>query len=108
MQISTKPQPSKKLIEAGLPKNISAADKLALENKWNEQARIRNEAIERETKIPDEASEILHFQLRKFGKHWNAYYKKGVKFFPVLAAPSLLSSAMELLTDKMADQALKV
>jgi hypothetical protein len=30
IQIQTKPQPAKKLIDAGMPKNISASDQAAL------------------------------------------------------------------------------
>jgi hypothetical protein len=108
VQISTTPQPSRKIIDASLPKNISDEEKASLEKKWADAARIREEAIANETRIPDEPKRKLKFELRQFGKHWNAYYKEGVRFVPLLPAPSLLSSALELLADKMADQALKV
>jgi hypothetical protein len=104
MQINTKPQPSKPLIDASMPKNISAFDQKQLEDKWNEQARIRNEAIEKETKIPEIPSVKLTYQLRKFGRWWISYYKdeKG-RFVPLLPAPSLGESAMDVLESKMSD-----
>jgi len=107
-QISTKPHDAKKLIDASMPKNISAEDKLALEAKWNEAADKRNEAIARETKIPTEPSMTLRYQLRKFGHWWNAYASApNGKYYPLLNAPSLLSSAMDAITDKMSEEALK-
>lgn len=100
--------PARKVIDASFPQNISAHDKSVLEAKWNKQAEDRIEAIANETKTPTEESLTLHFQLRKFGKHWNGYYKKGRSYVSVLPTPSLLSSVMDLLMDKMADEALKV
>lgn len=108
MQISTRPQDARKIISASLPHNISAIEKEALQKKWDEAAKKRAEDISNETRIPTEPSITLNFRLKKYGKHWNAEYKNGVKFLPLLPAPSLLSSAMDALYDKMADQALNV
>lgn len=107
MQISTTPQPAKKLIDASMPKNISAEDKAKLEAKWLEAARIRAEAIEKETKVPDTHSDVFHYQLRKYGRMWNAFYKKGVRFVPLLPTPSLKSSAIDAMLDKAEEEMLK-
>jgi len=101
MQISTKPAIAKKIISASLPTNISAADKLALETEWNEKARIREEAIAKETKVPEEFNLKLKFEIRRFGRFWNSYAQKKNKMVPLLPCPSLFSSAIDALTDKM-------
>ena len=106
-QIQTKPQPAKKLIDAGMPKNISAADQASLEAGWNDKARIRNEAIEKETKIPTEASVILKYELHKFGKWWVGYVREGKKLIPLLHAPSLPESAVNVVMDRMSDDMVK-
>lgn len=106
-QINTKPQPAKTVIDASMPKNISAADKKALEQSWADQAQKRNDAIARETKIPDLSSLTLGYQLRKFGKHWQAYHKVKDKFVPILPAPSLLTSAMDAMIDAAESEALR-
>ena len=103
IQIQTKPQPAKKLIDAGMPKNISASDQAALQAGWDDLARHRNEAIEKETKIPSEASVILKYELHKFGKWWVGYARQGKKLIPLLHAPSLPDSAVNTLMDKMSD-----
>jgi hypothetical protein len=98
--------PPRKNIDAGIPKNISELDRSNLESVWNEAARKREEEIARETKIPEESSLTLKYQLRRFGKWWNAYApnEKG-KMVPLLNAPSLLSSAIDALTDRMGEEA---
>lgn len=88
-----------------MPKNISAADRKTLENKWAEEARLRNEAVAKETAVPAISSKTLRFELRKFGRHWNAYAFDGKKMVALMATPSLLTSAMEAIDDAMYNQA---
>lgn len=103
-QINTKPAPAKKLIPATMPLNISAEEKEELEKGWARQAKEREEAIARENRIPDEASLTLTYQLRKYGRHWNAFYKApNGRFLPLLPAPSLGSSAMDTIEAKMSE-----
>jgi hypothetical protein len=107
------PQPAhkafeaKKLISASMPSNISAEDKAKLEADWAEKARLRNEAVSRETAIPKEASLILKYELHKFGRHWMAYSRNGRQLKPLLLGPSLFTSAMDAISDKMAEEASK-
>lgn len=109
MQTQSKPSTVRKIISAGMPQNISAVEKEALEKKWNEAAKKREEDIARETRIPTEASATLSYQLKRFGKHWNAYSKDARgRWVALLNAPSLLTSAMDAITDKMSDEALRV
>ena len=108
-QISTKPAPAKKLIDAGIPQNISAVDMAALKAGWNEKARLREEAIANETRTPKEATLTLRYQLRKFGHHWNSYAANSSgKMVPLLNAPSLLSSAIDALSDRMTEEAIRI
>ena len=108
MQNSVKSPPAKKIISASVPKDISAVDKAALEKKWNDAAKKREENIARETMTPTEPSLTLKYQLKKFGRHWNAYAAdaKG-KMIPLLNAPSILNSAIDALSDRMSEEALK-
>jgi translation initiation factor 2 alpha subunit (eIF-2alpha) len=109
MQINTKPQPAKKIIDATMPANISAEDRKKLESEWAEKARLRNLAVEKETRIPTECSLVLKYQLRKYGKHWIAFAasdsEKG-KMLPIQPAPSLLTSAIDALANKMSEEAI--
>ena len=107
-QISTKPQEARKVIDAGMPKNISAEEQAALTKKLDDAARLREESVARETKTPTESSETLKYQLRKFGRHWNAFAAnpKG-KMIPLMPAPSLLTSAIDAITNRMIDEAHK-
>jgi hypothetical protein len=104
-QISTRPQDARKVIDAGLPKNISEADRKKLEAGWNQQAADRAAAIAAETRTPTEPSLVLVYELRKFGRHWNAYVRKNRKLIPLLPAPSLKSSAIDALIYRMEDEA---
>lgn len=106
MQISTKPQPAKKIIEATMPQNISKADSDALKASWEENARLRNEAIRKETHIPTEPKRKIKVELWQYGRHWQAVYCNGPHKQKLLAAPSILNSAMDALTDKLTDEAL--
>ncbi len=108
MQISTKPQAARKIIDASLPKNISDIDKKKLEQDWIDQANKRNEAIALETTIPLEPSVILKYELHKFGRHWVGYAREGKKLVPLMNAPSLLTSAMDAISDRMSEEALRV
>ena len=111
-QISTKPAAAKQLMDAGMPKNISAVDKAALIAGWEKQAADRESAIARETKVPEIPGLTLRYELRKFGKHWNGYAPENVgksrRYAPLLNAPSLLSSAIDALTDRMSEDASKL
>lgn len=115
MQISTKPQDTKPLMDATVPgenpsspvKNISVADKAKLTADWNAKAQKRKEQIEKETAMPTVSSRTLRYELRKYGKHWQAYFFDGKKMSPLLAAPSILQSAMDMIQDAMHDQAIK-
>lgn len=92
-----------------MPKNISAADKAGLEADWNKKAHERAAAIARETQVPEIPGLTLRYQLRKFGHHWNSYaMDKNGKYTPLLNAPSLLVSAMDVLNDRMTEDALKL
>lgn len=106
MQISTRPQPAKKIIDASMPTNISQVDREKLEQKWKEDARIRNEAVDKETKIPDLPKRKIKVELWQFGKHWQAVHCNGPYKKFLLSAPSILNSAMDALTDKLTDEAL--
>ena len=95
---------TRKLISAAMPANISAEDRKALEAEWTKKALERNAAIEKETRTPTEASLILKYEIHKFGKHWNSYAKDGKKLIPLLSAPSLFTSAVDALTDKISEE----
>jgi hypothetical protein len=101
-QISGKPLPVRPIIDAGMPKNISAVDKAKLEKKWDDAAEARRVAVENETKTPTACTRALRFELWQFGHLWNAYYFQGKKMVPLLPSPSLLSSAMGAVDDAMA------
>ena len=51
-QSSGVPLPVRPIIDAGMPKNISAADRRKLEEKWAAQAEARRVAVEKETRSP--------------------------------------------------------
>lgn len=102
---NTKAFETRKIIDAGIPKNISASDLAKLQSKWDEQARVRREAVERETAIPINPSKIIRFELRKFGRHWNAYLVENKRSTALMPTPSLLSSAMEAMEESIVDQA---
>lgn len=99
------PLPVRPIIDAGVPKNISASDRAELQKKWNALAEKRRMAVELETHSPTEATRVLKFELRQFGRHWQAYVREGGKLTPLLASPSLVSSALDVLYDAMLDQA---
>jgi len=101
MQIQTKPKDAKKLISASMPMNISAEDKEAVEKFWNDQAEIRKQAIEKETATPTEPSKKYKYELWKYGKHWQAIFANGPRKVKLLPCPSLFSSAVDALIDKM-------
>jgi len=88
-----------------MPKNISAADKLKLEKKWDDAAEARRVAVEKETLTPTEPTRELKFKLRQYGKHWNAASLENNKWTELLPSPSLLSSAVDALYDVMLEQA---
>ena len=106
-QISGKPLPVRPIIDAGMPKNISAADKIKLEKKWNDAAEARRVAVEKETRTPIEATRELKFKLRQYGRHWNAAVLENNKWTEILPSPSLLSSAVDALYDVMLEQAVR-
>ena len=99
------PLPVRPVIDAGMPKNISASDKRKLEQKWDAAAEARRVAVEQETLTPTEATQILKFQLKRFGKHWNSYALENNHWTELLPSPSLLSSAVDALYDVMLEQA---
>ena len=105
MQSSGVPLPVRPIIDAGMPKNISAADKLKLEKKWDDAAEARRVAVERETLTPTEPTRELKFKLRQYGRHWNAASLENNKWTELLPSPSLLSSAVDALYDVMLEQA---
>ena len=106
-QNSAKVLEARKPIDAGMPKNISSVDQEKLNEKWNEAARKRVEDVARETKTPDKATLILVYELHRFGRHWNGYVRKGKKLIPLMATPSLLTSAVDAVADKMTEEALR-
>lgn len=105
-QNATKAFEAKKLIDASMPKNISEEDKKKLEAEWAEKARIRNEAIAREVALPVKPTLVLKYQLLKFGRHWNGFAtdKRG-RLIPLLPAPSLFTSAVDAIGDRMVEDA---
>lgn len=107
MQIETKPKETKKLVPATMPDNISAADKAALLADWEAQAVARNAAIAKEYQTPTEPNLTLRFELKRFGKHWQAYAmsKNGKRMQALMPSVSLLSSALMTLGDEMYMQA---
>lgn len=104
---ATKAFEVRKIIDASIPRNASKEQLAALDSEWKEKARIRNAAVARQVAIPETPTKFLHYELRKFGRHWNAYIGYGKKAEPVLPAPSLLSSALDALYDCMCDEAMK-
>ena len=106
-QLATRALEQKRVISASLPSNISEVDKKRLEGEWNEKARLRNEAIERETAIPKEASLVLKYEIHKFGRHWMSYAKHGKHLIPLLLAPSLFTSAQDAISDRMCEDVRK-
>lgn len=107
MQISTKVQPAKKVIDASIPKNISLADRLQLEAGWAAKAAERAKAIEMANHTPLDSNRCLKIEMRRFGRHWNAYVFEGAKRRALLPSPSLFSSAMEQLDNWLEDEAFK-
>jgi hypothetical protein len=103
-QLATRPKEAKKLISASMPPNISAEDKKKLEDDWNEKARLRAEAVARETSISTEPSKILKYELHKFGRHWMSYARRNGKLVPLLNGPSLFTSAVEAMDEAVADE----
>ena len=104
-QSSGVPLPVRPIIDAGMPKNISAVDKQKLEQKWNDAAEARRVAVEHETATPTEPTRELKFKLRQYGRHWNAAVLENNKWTEILPSPSLLSSAVDALYDVMLEQA---
>lgn len=107
-QLPAKPDEAKKLIDASMPKNISAEARAKLEAAWTESARIRNAAIAREVAVPAKPSLILKYEIHKFGHHWNSFAvdKKG-KRVPLMPAPSLFTSACDAITDQILEDVTK-
>jgi len=114
-QINTTPKPTKPLIDATIPgspfspvRNISDEDKRKYLDAAELAAQKRNDAVALETSSPKVSSLTLTFQLKKFGKHWQGYAPAGQgKMKPLLAAPSLLISALDALADEMYNQGFK-
>ena len=104
-QSSGVPLPVRPIIDAGMPKNISAVDKAKLEAKWDAAAEARRVAVEHETATPTEPTRELKFKLRQYGRHWNACVLENNKWTEILPSPSLLSSAVDALYDVMLEQA---
>lgn len=107
MQIQTKPQFAKKVMDASIPKNISASDRLQLEAGWAKDAAKRAESIEMANRTPQDSNRCLKIEMRRFGRHWNAYVFEGTKRRALLPSPSLFSSAMEQLDNYLEDEAFK-
>lgn len=115
MQISTKPQPTKKLIDATVPgenptspvKNISQEEQKRLHAEWDRKAADRAAQVAKETAQPSIPSKILRFELRKYGRHWNAYYIDGKRSATLMPAPSLLTSALEAVEEAMHQLAIR-
>lgn len=107
MQISTKPQETKPLVPATMPQNISAADRAALIASWEAKAAARNEIIAKEYQTPTEPNLTLRFELKRFGKHWQAYAmsKNGKRMVSLMPSVSLLSSALNAMNEEMYLQA---
>lgn len=116
MQINTNPKPTKPVIDAMVPgvnpsstiRNISLADK----QKYLDDAELasmdRAERVAKETAMPSVASKTLKFEIRKFGKYWQAYAPNGDgKLKSLLPAPSLLISALDAMADEMYNQGFK-
>ena len=113
-QINTTPKPTKPLIDATIPgspfspvRNISDADKKKYLDDAELAAMERQDRVDKETASPVVPSKELTFKLKKFGKHWQAYAMDGKTFKPLLAAPSLLISALDALSDEMYNQGFK-
>ena len=104
-QSSGVPLPVRPIIDAGMPKNISAIDKRKLEAGWDAQAEARRVAVEKETRTPTEPTRELKFKLRQYGKHWNSCILENNRWVELLPSPSLLSSAVDALYDVMLEQA---
>lgn len=104
-QQSGKPLPVRPIISAGIPQNISAVDKARLESGWNAKALARQDAITKETAVPTAPSLTLRFELKKFGRFWNAYALDGKRMAALLPTPSLMSSAIDACYDAMCEQA---
>jgi hypothetical protein len=107
VQISTKVQPAKKLIDASVPRNISAQGRAQLEAEWAQKAQERAKSIEKDNQVSLESNRCLKAELRRFGKHWQAYVWEGQKRKALLPSPSLFSSAMEQLDNWLEDEAFK-
>lgn len=114
-QINTNPKPTKPVIDAMVPgvnpastiRNISPADK----QKYLDDAELasmdRADRVAKETAMPTVPSKILKFEIRKFGKHWQAYAPEGKGLKALLPAPSLLISALDAMADEMYNQGFK-
>lgn len=92
-----------------MPQNISAKDQEALLAKWDAAAAERAKIIAQQNRIPDKPSLTLTYKLLKFGHHWVGYTvdKKG-KLIPLMPAPSLFTSAVDAIGDRMVEDATKL
>lgn len=93
---------TKRLIPSVLP-DMSPEQRAAYDAKAKKEAKDRADAIAAENLIPVEASVTLRFRLCKHGRHWQSYaydeYRK--RWYGLLSAPSLLSSALGVLESEM-------
>lgn len=105
--INTSPHNAKKVMDASIPKNISLQDKQQLEAEWAKAAAKRAKSIEMDNQAYLESNRCLKAELRRFGKHWQAYVWDGQKRKALLPSPSLFSSAMEQLDNWLEDEAFK-
>jgi len=98
---------TKKLIPAVFPENMPQEEKERINNLSAQDAMDRAQAIAAETLIPADASITLRFRLCKHGKHLQAYAydEKRRRWYGLLPAPSLLSSALGILESEQYRQA---
>lgn len=94
-------------MDASIPKNMGAAELDQLRAGWAQEATRRAETIEKGNRTPQDSNRCLKIEMRRFGKHWNAYVFEGTKRRALLPSPSLFSSAMEQLDNYLEDEAFK-
>lgn len=97
---------TKKLIPATIP-DMTPDQRIAYDLDQARLAAERTAAIARENEIPQDASVTLRFRLCKHGRHWQAYAydERRRRWYGLLPAPSLLSSALGILESEQYRQA---
>lgn len=113
MQIATTPKTAKQVIDASYPKNMTPQQKEALDADWNAKAAKRAEHIARQAKTPIDPNMVIACELRRYGKHWQAFVsrettRKGNPIWEKLnPSPTIFNSAIDAMNEFIEREAFK-